>query len=164
MPFAHLLDLDPDLGVGCGSGCRRRAWRAESGWASGQAGGGMSIRRSQCVSHESGDHARTIYVAEVNPVTEERTQSYSRVVKALEDLGPSKLQSDEQAVIRDAADALIFCASGGLDEPAEQALRDVESLLDGLVLSGRWTEPTAQGLLGNIAACGPTHPVALLAA
>ena len=97
-------------------------------------------------------------------MTEERTQSYSRVVRALEDLGASKLQSDEQAVIRDAADALIFCASGELDEPAEQALQDVESLLGGLVINGRWAEPTAQELLGDIAGCGPPPPVALLAA
>jgi hypothetical protein len=97
-------------------------------------------------------------------LTEERTQSYSRVVRTLEDLGPSKLRSDEQAVIRDAADALIFCASSELDELAGQALREAESLLDGLVLSGRWTKPTAQALLEDIAGCGPTRPVALLAA
>jgi hypothetical protein len=82
----------------------------------------------------------------------------------LEDLGPAKLQSDEQAVIRDAADALIFCASSELDESAREALRDAESLLDGLVLSGRWTEPTANSLLGDIVGCGPAQPVALLVA
>ena len=97
-------------------------------------------------------------------MTEERTQSYSRVVKALDDLGPSKLQPAEQDVIRDAADALIFCGGPALDDPAQQALRDVESLLDGLVLSGRWTEPTADALLVDISGCGPREPVALLAA
>lgn len=97
-------------------------------------------------------------------MTEERTQSYSRVVKILDDLAPAKLQSDEQAVIREAADALIFCASGVLDEPAGQALQGAESLLDALVLSGRWTEPTAQALLAEITGCGPGRPVALLAA
>jgi hypothetical protein len=124
----------------------------------------MFIRPSQGVSHQSGDHGQTIYAAEVNSLTEERTQSYSRVVKALDDLGPSKLQPDEQDVIRDAADALIFCGATALDEPARQALQHVESLLDGLVLSGRWTEPTADALLGDIAGCGPREPVALLAA
>lgn len=124
----------------------------------------MFIRPSQGVSHGSGDHALTIYAAEVNPLTEERTQSYSRVLKALDDLGPSKLQPEEQDVIRGAADALIFCGAATLDEPGQQALRDVESLLEGLVQNGRWTEPTADALRGDIAGCGPREPVALLAA
>ena len=37
-------------------------------------------------------------------MTSERTQAYGRVIKTLEDLGPSKLQPVEQERIRDAAD------------------------------------------------------------
>ena len=97
-------------------------------------------------------------------MTEERTQSYGRVVKALDDLGPSKLQPDEQALIREAADALVFCGATELDAGAQRALQGAESLLEGLVLSGRWTEATAQRLLADIAGCGPSQPVALLVA
>jgi hypothetical protein len=38
-------------------------------------------------------------------MTSERTQAYGRVVKTLDDLGPTKLQPAEQERIRDAAEA-----------------------------------------------------------
>ncbi len=87
-------------------------------------------------------------------MTQARTQSYGRVVKALENLGPTKLQPDEQALIRDAADALIFC-SERLDAPAQEALHRVEAQFAELIRSGRWTELTAQALLSDVAGCGP---------
>ena len=89
-------------------------------------------------------------------MTSERTQAYGRVVKTLEDLGPTKLQPHEQELIREAADTLIFAA--GPDE-ASDALGNVEVLAEHLVASGRWTAERAQQLVDDIVACGPVAPV-----
>ena len=45
-------------------------------------------------------------------MTNERTQAYGRVVKTLDELGPSKLLPAEQARIREAADCLFFAVGG----------------------------------------------------
>jgi hypothetical protein len=86
----------------------------------------------------------------------ERTQAYGRVVKTLEDLGPTKLQRGEQDRVRDAADTLIFAAD--LDE-ARASLEDVDALAEHLVASGRWSEERAQQLVEDILACGPVATV-----
>ena len=86
----------------------------------------------------------------------ERTQSYVRVVKTLEDLGPTKLQSAEQDRVREAADTLIFAAD--LDE-ARAAMADVDSLAEHLVASDRWSEERAKQLVDDILACGPVTAV-----
>jgi hypothetical protein len=87
----------------------------------------------------------------------ERTQAYGRVVKTLEDLGPAKLQTDEQARVREAADTLIFAVD--LDE-ARAAMADVDSLAEHLVASDRWSEERAKQLVDDLLACGPVTPVA----
>jgi len=86
----------------------------------------------------------------------ERTQAYGRVVKTLEDLGPTKLQPAEQDRIREAADTLIFAS--GLEE-ARAALEDVDVLAESLVASDRWSEERAQQLVEDILACGPVTTV-----
>ena len=86
----------------------------------------------------------------------ERTQAYGRVVKTLEDLGPTKLLDDEQDRIREAADTLIFAA--GLDE-ARASLEDVDALAEHLVASGRWSDERAKQLVDDILACGPVTTV-----
>ncbi len=90
-------------------------------------------------------------------MTSERTQAYGRVIKTLEDLGPSKLQPLEQERIREAADNLIFAAD--LDE-ARASLIDVEELTEHLVASGRWTTERAEELASDLITCGPVAPVA----
>jgi hypothetical protein len=82
----------------------------------------------------------------------ERTQAYGRVVRTLEDLGPTKLQTAEQDRIRDAADTLIFAS--GLEE-ARAVLEDVDALAEHLVVSDRWSEERAKQLVEDILACGP---------
>jgi hypothetical protein len=62
---------------------------------------------------------------ELVAMTSDRTQAYGRVMKTLEDLGPSKLLAAEQDRVREAADNLIFAA--GPDE-ARDTLADVEAL------------------------------------
>ena len=83
----------------------------------------------------------------------ERTLAYRRVTHTLAELGPSKLQSEEQDRVRMAADALIF-ADLEADE-AREALIDVDDLCRALVDSGRWEPVTAARLLDDVAACGP---------
>ena len=82
----------------------------------------------------------------------ERTQAYGRVVHTLDDLGPVKLQADEQQRVRDAADTLIFAASA---EEARSALDDVEALAAHLIDTGRWSEERAEQLLRDVEDCGP---------
>lgn len=86
-------------------------------------------------------------------MTSERTQSYSRVVRTLDDLGPTKLLADEQRRIREAADTLIFC--GGIDADERAAIADVEALIAHLSESGRWTTERAGELRDDVLGCGP---------
>jgi hypothetical protein len=87
----------------------------------------------------------------------ERTQAYGRVIKTLDDLGPTKLLPAEQDRLREAADTLIFAA--GLEE-ARTTLADVDALTEHLVRSGRWSEERADELIRDLLACGPVAPVA----
>ena len=86
----------------------------------------------------------------------ERTQAYGRVVKTLDELGPTKLQPAEQARVREAADTLIFAT--GLEETRE-AMVDVDSLAEHLVASDRWSEERARQLVDDLLACGPVTAV-----
>ena len=82
-------------------------------------------------------------------MNENRAAAYGRVVKTLEDLGPTKLQPAEQQIIRHAADALLF------DEDSYEALAQVEDLAERLVESERWTSERARALVDDVDACGP---------
>ena len=86
----------------------------------------------------------------------DRTQAYGRVVRTLEDLGPTKLQPAEQDRIREAADTLIFAVD--IDE-ARAVLEDVDALAEHLVASERWSEERAKQLIDDILACGPVTTV-----
>jgi hypothetical protein len=90
-------------------------------------------------------------------MTSERTQAYGRVLRTLEDVGPTKLHDPEQERIRNAADTLIFATT--LEE-AREALEDVDALSEHLVATGRWSEERAAELAQDILACGPLAPVA----
>jgi hypothetical protein len=85
----------------------------------------------------------------------ERTRAYRRVIKTLNDLGPSKLQGGEQDRIRYAADNLIFSSDLAGDVAAREALDDVERLCDALTECGRWEHVTALRLANDVAGCGP---------
>ena len=86
----------------------------------------------------------------------ERTQAYGRVVKTLEDIGPTKLQPLELDRVREAADILIFAA--GVEETRE-AMEDVDALAEHLVASERWSEERARQLVEDLLACGPVTAV-----
>jgi hypothetical protein len=79
----------------------------------------------------------------------DRALAYGRVVKTLDDLGPTKLLPEEQDIIRSAADALLF------DEDPYDALALVEDLAERLVDAERWTPERARALVDDVAACGP---------
>ena len=87
----------------------------------------------------------------------ERTQAYGRVLRTLEDVGPTKLHQTEQARVREAADTLIFAAT--LDD-ARAALEDIEALCEHLVATDRWSAERAAELAHDLGACGPLAPVA----
>jgi hypothetical protein len=87
----------------------------------------------------------------------ERTQAYGRVLRTLEDVGPTKLHETEQARVRDAADTLIFAATA---DDARVALEDVDALCEHLVATDRWSAERAGELAQDLAACGPLAAVA----
>ena len=94
----------------------------------------------------------------------ERATAYRRVIKTLEDMGPSKLLEREQQRIRYAADNLIFSTDISNDPDALEAVNDVEELCRTLVDSGRWEQVTAERLADDVLQCGPAVPVVLQAA
>jgi hypothetical protein len=83
-------------------------------------------------------------------MTPERSRAYRDVLALLGDLGPAKLHADEQAAVREAADALLF------DDPdAGEALDRLEDLAERLVAVDRLIPETADALLDAVEACGP---------
>ena|ERR1700733_14176053 len=94
----------------------------------------------------------------------ERSNAYRRVMKTLEDIGPSKLLDHEQQRIRYAADNLIFCSDFESDVEAQGALIDVEDLCRTLVEAGRWEDVSATRLADDLFQCGPAVPAILQAA
>jgi hypothetical protein len=86
----------------------------------------------------------------------DRTQAYGRVVKTLDDLGPTKLQPAEIDRVREAADTLIFAASR---DEARLAIEDVRQLTEHLVAAERWSDERAEQLLSDLEACGPVAAV-----
>ena len=87
----------------------------------------------------------------------ERTQAYGRVLRTLEDVGPTKLHATEQVRIREAADTLLFAST--YDE-ARTALEDVDALAEHLAATGRWSQERAAELANDLLACGPLSPLA----
>ncbi|HYP49224.1 MAG TPA: hypothetical protein VEQ61_11360 [Thermoleophilaceae bacterium] len=87
-------------------------------------------------------------------MTPDRVEAYARVMKTLADLGPSKLHSHEQAVIRTAADDLLLFEALPGEDPRMSAL-EVEWLAARLVEAERWGEHEARRLVEDVLACGP---------
>ena len=88
-------------------------------------------------------------------MTSERSQAYGRVMRRLEDAAGVKLHAAETAIIRDAADTLLFAQRLDADGAAE-ALLLVERLMRDLAESGRWTAESAQALADDVSGCGPS--------
>jgi hypothetical protein len=91
-------------------------------------------------------------------VTEDRAQSYGRLMGLLRDVDPTALEPSERERIRDAADTLVLAREP--DAATESALADVDRLAGSLVDSGRWELEAAERLATAIAACGPRRVAA----
>jgi hypothetical protein len=90
-------------------------------------------------------------------MTEDRAQSYGRLMRLLRDVDPEALEPTENERIRDAADTLVLAPEPGA--ATAEALADVDRLAGHLVDSGRWELEAAERLAAAVAACGP-RPVA----
>jgi len=73
--------------------------------------------------------------------------------------GSDALAPSEQEVLREAADALLFCEDLSWDDEARDGVTRVGELAGDLVGSGRWAPDRAEQLLRDIEACGPLAPV-----
>jgi hypothetical protein len=88
-------------------------------------------------------------------MTSARASAYKRVTQTVRDLGPAKLWPAEEACIRDAADALLFCHDLSADPDAREAFAAVMVVGDDLIGADRWTPERTLRLLDHIWACGP---------
>jgi hypothetical protein len=86
--------------------------------------------------------------------TSERSQAYGRVVRTLRDDDEAELLPAEQDLIREAADALLFCDDPSADESAGEAVSTIETVAAHLVESERWTAERASQLVDDVLACG----------
>jgi len=95
-------------------------------------------------------------------MTADRSRAYARVLTLLADLGPAKLHAAEQAVVREAADALVLARDLPADEEARAALDRLDDLVERLVAAERLLPETGETLLHAAEACGP--PTLVMAA
>ena len=93
-------------------------------------------------------------------MTSERSQAYGRVMRILEDMGPSKLHESERDEVRAVADTLFFAEDLGADADARDAVTRITALARNLVESQRWLDESARQLLADVLGCGPLQPVA----
>jgi hypothetical protein len=89
----------------------------------------------------------------------ERAQAYGRLMRTIREDGPVALDPSESALVREAADALLFCENLATDDEARDGLTRVGDLAGDLVGSGRWGPDRAEQLLRDIECCGPMAPV-----
>ena len=75
--------------------------------------------------------------------------------------GQEALEPDEQALLREAADALFFCEDLSLDDEAAAALTRVGDLAGELVGAERWDPELAEQVLQDLESCGPPQLVRL---
>jgi hypothetical protein len=94
-------------------------------------------------------------------MTRERARAYARVMKTLRDIGAATVHPSEQAIMRHAADTLLFCADIVHDRSARAAYAAFGAVEDRLVDSGRWTQARADAFADDIWGCGPGLPVPL---
>ena len=79
-------------------------------------------------------------------------------MRALADLSVGTLDDTEQEVVREAADALLFCEEAGANPATELALAAFYELV---LTSDRIAPETAADLPASILTCGPVAAVAV---
>jgi hypothetical protein len=75
--------------------------------------------------------------------------------------GPERLEPHEQAVLREAADAMFFSEDIAGDPEASDALALANDLAGNLVGAERWMPEHAEQVLQDLEACGPAQLVRL---
>ena len=80
-------------------------------------------------------------------------------MRTVREEGPDALTTDERTVVREAADALLFCEDIAWDDDARDGVTRVGDLAGDLVGSGRWGPERAERLLRDLEACGPMATV-----
>ncbi|MEX2195045.1 MAG: hypothetical protein WD844_07145 [Thermoleophilaceae bacterium] len=93
-------------------------------------------------------------------MTSERAQAYGRVTRTLDGLS---LTPEQQAVIREAADGLLFSEDLAADAPAREALAELRALAGKLVDDDVLEPGTVERLVGEVEDCGPVASVAPVA-
>lgn len=81
----------------------------------------------------------------------ERAQAYGQAMRALAELPRGRLSPNDQAVVREAADALVFCEDLERDTAATLAL----AAFYDLVLKAEVPPETAAHLTAAVLTCGP---------
>jgi hypothetical protein len=75
--------------------------------------------------------------------------------------GAERLEPDEQAMLREAADSIFFSRDISGDPEASEALARASDLAGDLVGAERWSPDHAEQVLQNLEACGPAQLVRL---
>jgi hypothetical protein len=99
------------------------------------------------------------WIASLGCMTSDRAQAYGRVMDTIGDFDGTKLHADEVQVVRDAADALLFCEDLEADHAAMEALDRFHALTDLLLENGRVTSERVGKLTADVEACGPLAAV-----
>jgi hypothetical protein len=105
----------------------------------------------------SGSDSKSI--ASLGHMTSERAQAYGRVMETISDFEGSKLHPDEVQVVREAADALLFCEDLEADPAATEALDRFHALTDQLLENDRISSERVGQLTADVEACGPLTAV-----
>jgi hypothetical protein len=92
-------------------------------------------------------------------MTSDRAQAYGRLMQTIREEGHDTLSAEECTLLREAADALLFCEALADDDEARDGLTRVGELAGDLVGSGRWGPDRAEQLLRDIESCGPLAAV-----
>jgi hypothetical protein len=92
-------------------------------------------------------------------MTSDRAQAYGRVMDAIQAYEGANLHSNEVQVVREAADALLFCEDLEADPVAADALGAFHTLTDQLLENGRLGSERVGLLTADVEACGPLAPV-----
>ena len=94
-------------------------------------------------------------------MTPERSQAYGRLMSTVSATGEGALEPAEQAILREAGDALFFCEDIALDDDAREALSRVSDLAGQLVGAERWDPELAEQVLQDLEDSGPPQLVRL---
>ena len=94
-------------------------------------------------------------------MTPERSKAYGRLMKIVSADGEGALEPAEQAILREAADALFFCEDITLDDDARDSLARVSDLAGQLVGAERWDPELAERVMEDLEDCGPPQLVRL---